>query len=229
MGADPVWCFFRVLEKDSRTVEAAYQKILNRLLLTKRIQDYLGKYYDIPMPSEGDRGVRKYVSLYEMTSTLLAELDEEPEIDWDNLHDSITKLYPFKFERLFQTLWGGVSPAISVPFDDSIVIIEHFPKTWFVGELLRAELGGERASQIPGYRGNLFIPAERVTEVLTHVNNMFIDVYIGGLGGNPSGSDFEDKLSALPDALQLVREEGHSLLALEHSHMGDYPFYNTDC
>lgn len=230
MGAEPVWCLFRVQPQDSAKVKKAFDKATKQSKIAQKFQGYLQS-----------RNIASPISEYPFTEMLrefypqaFANISDTPDFfDWEDMDNTPDLFFPQAFEKMVKQLFIGDSPIMSISIDEATV---EFVSSIRVGvsQFLYAGLGWKRASRLPGYCGNMFIPLEELQDTLIDIEQLFAEVdeedffaRACAVGAGDSYCNLE-KLFLLPLALSKVLREGNGFLALNYPHLGSFPFLDNE-
>jgi hypothetical protein len=230
MGAEPVWYLFRVQPQDSAKVKQAFNKATKQSKIARKLQSYLQS-----------RNVASPTSEYPFTEMLrefypqaFANISDTSDFfDWEDMHNTSDLFFPKAFEKMIKQLFIGDNPIMSISIDEATV---EFVSSIRVGvsQFLYAGLGWKRASRLPGCCGNMFIPLEELQDILMDIEQLFTEVdkedffaRACAVGAGDSYCNLE-KLFLLPLALNRVLKEGNGFLALNHPHLGSFPFLSSE-
>ena len=230
MSAEPVWWLFRIQPQDSENVKKAFDKAIKQSKVAQKLEGYLqnrdsASSISIGPFSEGLKFLemlRKFPQAFENIS------NTSDCFDWKDAYETAELFFPKAFEKMLEHLFVGASPIISVSMEDATI---EFMSSRELGasQFLYAGLVWERAGRLPGYCGNIFIPPDKVQDAVRDMETNFREVkekdffaraYAIGAGG--SGCNVK-KLFSLPLILSKVLREGNGFLALNYSHIGNFP------
>ncbi|NER80848.1 MAG: hypothetical protein F6K42_15015 [Leptolyngbya sp. SIO1D8] len=226
MGAEPVWCLFRVQSQDSKKVKKAFNKAIKQSKVTQKLKDYIQSRKSLPTTSE----YPFTEILREFYPQAFANIPDSSDFfDWEDMYNTPDLFFPKAFTRMIEQLFTGTSPIMSMSIDDAT--IDFVSSTRFgVSQFLYTGLGWKRAIRLPGYCGNMFIPLEDLRCILTDIEQIFAEVdeedfyaRACAIGAEDSYCSL-DKLFFLPLALSKVLREGNGFLALNYPHLGNFPF-----
>ncbi|KAF3888670.1 MULTISPECIES: hypothetical protein [Nostocales] len=229
MGAEPVWCLFKVPPTDVFNVKQVFEQAVERSQISYKLQNFLQKRTEYESKFHARD---KEIFNYYIPKAFVDKQQTPDAFDWDDLHHAYHLFFPRAFAEIFDNLFIGEAPIISVPMSQALL---ELVRTNRVGapEMLWGGLGWERAGRLPGYLGNMFVPPEDIAVVLGTLEEVFQEVpsheFIQGVSaigtrGNGNEQYVESLQSLILSCFYTVFKEGNGLLALSHPHLGSMPF-----
>ncbi len=222
MSADPIWCLFRVKPSDVPNVRNAFDQAVVQSQISEKLSKFLRKRTE----ASGKFPPQDKAILNSLIPGFFVDKNQNPDaFDWDDLHEVGHLFFPEAFVDLFSSLFVGDYPLISESNSQAVVITNRVGAT----QMLWGGLGWERASRLPGYFGNMFVPPEDVANNLTTIEEIFEEVSTEeflecaraiGARGNCNEDKAESLQSLILSAFRTVLREGNGLLALSHPHVG---------
>ncbi|GAA6616855.1 hypothetical protein [Scytonema sp. NUACC26] len=229
MSANPVWCLLRVQPTDVLNVKKVFERAVERAQISDKLQNFIHKRaeYKSEFHAQDKEIFNRYIP------KAFINKQQTPDVfDWDDLHNAYHLFFPSAFAEIFDNLFIGETPIISVPMSQALL---ELVITNRVGapEMLWGGLGWKRASRLPGYLGNMFVPPADIAVVLATIEEVFQEVpsyeflqgvYAIGAGGTCNDGYAESLQSLIISCFCTVLKEGNGLLALSYPHMGSMPF-----
>ena len=229
MGAQPVWCLFRVRPQDSAKVKKVFDQALKQSKIGQKLQSYLlsRKNKRPPSTSQFPELLRE---LYPQAFANIAELSDF--FTWEDMDDTADFFFPTALRTMAERLFTGDNPILSSSMCDATLDLVTSSR-FGVGQFLYAGLGWQRASRLPGVCGNMFVPPEELQEALKEIEAIFKEVdeedFVARACAVGAGEDCDlEKLFLLPLGLSKILSEGHGFLALNYPHLGSFPFPDNE-
>ncbi|OUL34450.1 hypothetical protein BV372_13675 [Nostoc sp. T09] len=229
MSADPVWCLLRIQPFDVLKVKKVFDEAVENSQILNKLQNYLQNRTE--NKSQFHPQEQETFNSY-FPNAFVNKAENEDIFDWEDLHNVYHLFFPRSFTEIFDYLFIGDAPIISMPMSQALlelIITNRVGAT----EILWGGLGWKRASRLPGYLGNMFVLPEDIANVLTIIEEIFAEVSIDefvqgartiGARGNCNESYAERLQSLILSCFSTVLHEGNGLLALSYPHMGSMPF-----
>lgn len=211
MSVNPGWFLLRVLAEDAQVAKSVFEKAVQQSRIPEKAKEFLRNRASQP--------------------------DLNPN-DWSDLCLAYDLLYPDGFTQILDDI---IIDRSSIMPGDELEEATMALKTTdreSATMILWVGLGYGQASRLPGYFGNMFVPPEKVADVLQAVEQIlgalnsaeFVEraetVYALGYYKNFP----QTLLSLLLSSLRTALHEGNGLLALNYPHIGalPYPEYEGD-
>lgn len=99
MGAEPVWCLFRVQPQDSATVKKAFNKAIKQSKIAEKLQGYL-------QSRNGESPTSEYPftgMLRECYPQAFANISDASDFfDWEDMYNTPDLFFPKAFEKMVE-------------------------------------------------------------------------------------------------------------------------------
>ncbi|MUG98532.1 hypothetical protein F7734_42060 [Scytonema sp. UIC 10036] len=172
MSADPVWCLLRVQPTDVLNVKKVFEKAVERSHISSQLQNFLQKRaeYESKFYAQDKEIFNHY-----FPKAFVNKQQTPDAFDWDDIYNAYHLFFPRAFVEIFDNLFIGEAPIISLAMSQALL---ELVITNRVGapEMLWGGLGWKRASRLPGYLGNMFVPPKDVAVVLATIEEVFQEV-----------------------------------------------------
>ncbi|MEO1591449.1 MAG: hypothetical protein AAFU71_09180 [Cyanobacteria bacterium J06632_22] len=228
MSAEPAWCLMQVKPEDVPLTRSLFSKHLHKKEKQQQLEKYLSRHKrqahllgkeleDFPFFSQNPENF----DCYTYVEDAFLFLDENVDLFFVN-----------HINALLNQLWDEPQheDCVDNHFEILELVVAHrvAPTQMLIGGL-----GWQKATQLPGYLGNMLILPEEVDTALSQISDLLdsvdYDAYfaraktIGGRGMD-NDSVATEVFDILPSTLRWLSGEGCGLLALSHGHLGSFPF-----
>lgn len=225
MAAEPVCFLLRVPPQDSIRIENSFNEAADQSKIFQRTKEYLQKRKAKWPKSDFMR--HEYQLMREYNPKAFENISEVSNFfTGDDFYDAYSLFFPKQFETMLENLFTDDSLIESISISNATIDLMT-ARRFGVNQFLFSGLGWERGNRLPGFCGNMFVSPKDLPQVFKKCEGIFLEVGREDFYAR-TGEDCHDieKLFSFPQFMSKALREGNGFLALNHGHIGTFPFPN---